>query len=90
MQVYFMDNPTCASFEEYEEVSKIVTLGFKEDEITWVVSKLSGSSGLLLEEAIELRNWLVCFGFTSEELRVIVPNLDEWISYSPPLVPISH
>ena len=44
-----------------------------------VVSKLSGASGMLLSEAIELRNCILYFGFTLEELRVVVNRLADWI-----------
>ena len=38
-------------------------LDFLEDDVMWVASKLSGAAGALRAEAIELRNWLFCFGF---------------------------
>ena len=57
-----VENLACAAFEEYEDMSKAVSLDFTEDEITWVASKLSGSAGALGGEAMELRNWLLCFG----------------------------
>ena len=41
----------------------------------WVASKLSGSAGALVMEAIELHNWLLCFRCASEELRVVVARL---------------
>ena len=52
--------------------------------MTWVASKLSGAAGALVPEAIELRNWLLCFGCTSKEFRVVVTRLAEWIANSPP------
>ena len=52
-----------------------VPLDFTEDNVTWVKSKLSGAVGALGSEAIELRNWLLRFGCTSEELRVVVSRL---------------
>ena len=39
----------------------MVPLDFTEDEVTWVVSKISGAAGALGAEAIELRNWLLHF-----------------------------
>ena len=77
-----MENPACADFEEYEGVHETVPLGFTEDDITWVASKISGAAGALGSEAIELINWLVCFGCASEELRVVVSNLDDWMATS--------
>ena len=80
-----MENPTCAAFEEYEEVPETVPLDFTEDDVTWVVSKLSGAAGALGAEAVELQNWLLCFRCASEELRVVVARLDEWVAnLSPP------
>ena len=55
----------CAAFEEYKEVPETVTLDFKEDDMTWVASKISGAVGDLGAEVIELRNWLLCFGCMS-------------------------
>ena len=86
-----MENPTCAAFEEYEEVPETVPLDFTEDDVTWVVSKLSGAAGALGAEAVELQNWLLCFRCASEELRVVVARLDEWVAnLSPPLGRISR
>ena len=70
-----MENPTCAAFKDYEEVPITVPLDFTEDGVTWVTSKLSGPADALGAEAIELRNWLFCFGCASEELRVAVARL---------------
>ena len=39
-------------------------------------------------EAIELRNCLLCFGGDSEELRVVVARLADWMANSSP--PGSH
>ena len=77
-----MEKLTCASFKEYEEVPKTAPLDFTEDDITWVASKLSGAAGELGAEAIELRNWLLCFGCASEELRVVVASLENWMDNS--------
>ena len=84
MRVSPMEKPTCAAFEEYEDVPKMVPLEFKEDDIMWVASKISGAAGALGSEAIELRNWLLCFGCASEELRFVVPSLAYWMANPPP------
>ena len=70
-----MGNPTCAAFKEYEDVPKTVPLDFTEDDVTWVASKLSGAAGALGAEAMELRNWLLCFRCALEELIVVVASL---------------
>ena len=58
---------------------------FTEDDVTWVASKLSGAAGALGAEAMELRNWLLRFGCASEELRVVVASLADWMAnFSPP------
>ena len=86
-----VENTTCAAFEEYEEVPKTVPLDFIEDDVTWVASKLSGAADALGSEAVELRNWLLSFGCASEELRVDVNSLAEWMANSPPPGPhIAH
>ena len=46
-------------FEEYEKVPKIVPLDFMKGDITWVASNISGATGVLGAEEIELINWLV-------------------------------
>ena len=61
-----------------------VPLDFLEDNIMWVASKFSGAAGALGAEAIELRNWILCFGCASEEFRVIVANLADWGANSSP------
>ena len=57
---------------------------FTEDDVTWVASKISGAAGALGAEAVELRNWLLRFGCVSEELRVVVASLADWIANSFP------
>ena len=46
MQVLPVENPTCAAFEEYGEVTETVPLDFTEDDVTWVASNLSGAAGV--------------------------------------------
>ena len=50
----------------------------------WVASKLSGAVGALGVEAIELQNFLLFFGCASEELRVVVVRLADWMANSSP------
>ena len=83
MRVSPVDNPTCADFEEYEKLPKTLPLNFMEDDVSWVVSKLSGAAGALGAEEIELKNWLLCFGCASKELRVAVAILAAWMANSP-------
>ena len=84
MRVPLMVNVTCAAFEEYEDVPETVHLDFTEDDVTWVASKLSGAAGALGAEAVKLRNWLLRFGCVSEELRVVVASLADWMANSSP------
>ena len=84
MRVPPMENPTCAAFEEYEDVPETVPLDFMEDDVTWVASKLSGAAGAMGAEAMELRNWLLRFGCASEELRFVVASLADWMANSSP------
>ena len=79
-----MENPTCAAFKEYEKVLETVPLDFTDDDITWVASKLSGAAGTLVAEAIEIQNWLLPFGCESEEFRVVVTRLADWMANSSP------
>ena len=78
-----VENPVCISFEEYEDMPELVSLNFTEDDVPRVASMLSGAAGALGAVAFELRNWLLRFGCVSEELRVIVSILDNWMP--PPL-----
>ena len=82
--VFSQQNITFADFKEYEEVPEAVTLDFTEDEVLWVMSKFSVTAGALEEKEIELRNWIILFGCTSEELRVIVAKLSDWMANSSP------
>ena len=84
MRVPPVENPACAAFEEYEDVPKTVPLNFMEDDVIWVASKLSGVAGALGAEAVELQNWLLSFGCASEELRVFVARLSNWVDNFPP------
>ena len=65
MRVPPVENPVCTAFGKYGEVPEMVPLDFTEDDVTWVASKLSSATGALGAEAIELRNWLLCFGCVS-------------------------
>ena len=84
MHVPLLENPTCAAYEEYKDIPETVLLDFMEDDVMWVASKLSSAAGALGAEAIELRNWLLRFGCASEELRVVVARLDDWMANSSP------
>ena len=74
----------CTASEEYKEVPETVPLDFLEDDVTWVASKLSGATGALVVEAVDMRNWLLRFGCISEEFRVVVANLSNWMAPPPP------
>ena len=67
-----MEEPTCADFEEYEEVPETVPINFSNDNVMWDTFKLSGSAGALREEATEIKNWIIRFGCALEEFRVVV------------------
>ena len=88
MRVPPVENPACAAFEEYGDVPETVPLDFTEDDVTWVASKLYGPEGALGAEAMELHNWLLCFGCASKEFRVVVAFLAEWMANSPPPGPL--
>ena len=62
----------------------VVPLEFLEDDVTWVTLKLSGASGELGAEGIDPRNWLLRFRCALEEFRVVVANMDYWMSNSSP------
>ena len=80
-----VENPTSAAFEEYKEVPETVPLDFTEDDVTWVASNISGTAGALGAEAIELYSLLLCFGCASEEFRVVVARMSDWMAkYSLP------
>ena len=81
-----MENPTYAAFKEYKKVLETIPLDFLEENVTWVASKFSGAAGALGAEAIELRNWLLCFGCALKNSRVVVANLANFMDNSyPPL-----
>ena len=84
MRVSPVEKPTCAAFKEYEEVPETVPLNFTEDDVTWAASKLYGTAGSMGAEAMELRNWLLRFRCASEELRVVVARLADWMANPPP------
>ena len=61
-----------------------VPLDFTEDDAIWVASKIYGATGVLGAEAVELRNWIICFGCAVEELRVIAAKLSDSMANPPP------
>ena len=88
MRVSPVENPVCAAFEEYEDVPQMVPLDFMEDDVMWVASKFSGAAGALGAEAMELRNWLFCFGCASKDIRVVVAGFVDWMTNSSPPGPL--
>ena len=74
------ENNMYTDFKECEEVSKTEPLDFMEDDVTWVASKLSGATGALGGEAIQMRNYLIRFGCALEYLRAVIVNMDDWIA----------
>ena len=62
----------------------MVPLDFKKDYVIWVIAKLFGNTGFLGAEMIDLRNWFIIFGCASEELRIFVTKLSEWMANSYP------
>ena len=91
MRVPPVENPTCAAFKDYEDIPETVPFDFTEDDVALVASEPSGAAGALGAEAIELRNWPFHFGCTSEELRVVVASLADWMANSsPPLGRLLH
>ena len=84
MSVPPVENPTCLAFKEYEEVPEMVPLDFTMDNVTWVASKHSGAAGALRAEAIELQNCLLLFGCATEELRVVLARMADWMANSSP------
>ena len=63
---------------------EMVPLDFLEEDVIWVAYKISGTAGALEAEATYLKNWLFCFEFLSEEFRVLVADLDDWMANSSP------
>ena len=60
------ENPVCATFEGYEDLSKTSPLDFTEYSVRWVASNISDATRSLGAESIELCNWLICFIFMLE------------------------
>ena len=50
------ENPMFTAFKEYEEVPDTLPLDFTDDVITWFTSNLSGATGALGAEVIEVIN----------------------------------
>ena len=62
----------------------MVPLNFTEYDVTWVVSKFTRIEWALGAEAIELSNCHIYFGCASEELRLSVAKLVDWMDNSSP------
>ena len=72
----------CTVFEEYKESPETAPLDFTEDDVTWVASNISGATGALGVEVIEMINWIICFECASDDLRVVASNIGEWMANS--------
>ena len=46
----------------------------------WVASKLSCTVGVMGYKAVELKNWLLCFGCVLEDFRFIFADLAGWMA----------
>ena len=89
MRVPPVENPMSKNFKEYDNVPETVPLGFMKYGVMWVVSNLSGATGVMGSEAIELKNWLIHSGCTLEELMVVVAELAKYMAnYTPPPPPV--
>ena len=84
MKVTQVGGTRCYTFERYEKVPETMPLNFLEEDITWVVSKLSGVAGTLGVKALELKNWLLRFRCASKELWEVVADLYDWMATPPP------
>ena len=62
----------------------MVPIDFTDDDVMWVASKLPSEASMPGAEAIELINWIICFGCNPDELRFVVYNLDDWMDNSSP------
>ena len=70
-----------------------VPLNFSENVIPWLVSNISGATGALVVEVIEIKHWILGFGCASEETRDLIVNLAYWLTnpHPPPSgPPTSH
>ena len=77
-----VENLMCTAFKDYKEVPETIPLDLLEDDSMWMEFKISGSTGALGAEAIDMRNWLLRFGCVSEEFKVVVTNLADWVTNS--------
>ena len=55
----------------------MMPLDLSEENVTWVTLKLSGSTGALREEYIELNNWLLQILCTLGDLQIVVAELSD-------------
>ena len=66
----------------------MVPLDFTGYDVTWVILNISGTARALRVEVIDLRNWIIRFGYMLEVLRVDVANiLTGWLT-PPPYGPL--
>ena len=84
MKVLQVGGTRCSTFDRYEKVPETVPLNFLEEDVTWVVSNLSGAAGTLGVKALELKNLLLRFRCAFKDLWVVVADLDDWMATPPP------
>ena len=82
--------PSAACLDAYPgPPSEMVPVDITDDVVSAVAGRLSGGAGPGGTDSISLQHWLLRFGATSGELRLIVAEVGEWLSNGrPPWPPI--
>eukprot|EP00957_Ditylum_brightwellii_P048536 3683092-Ditylum_brightwellii.AAC.1 len=62
-------DPGCKAFKPYTDAPEVVPLDITVEDVERIASHLSGAGGAGGTDAVNLRNWLLRFGASSEELR---------------------
>jgi hypothetical protein len=77
-------DPGCKAFEPYTDAPEVVPLDITVEDVERIASRLSGAGGAGGTDAVNLRNWLLRFGASSEELREEMAQWASWLSNSSP------
>ena len=72
--------PTAVSLDCYKGIPPELTpVDITEDTVMAVAGRLSGGAGPGGTDSVSLQHWLLRFGATSAELRLIVGDFVEWL-----------
>jgi hypothetical protein len=72
------------AFEPYPDLPAPVSVCVTQDDVEAIASRLAGAAGPVGTDAVDLANWLLCFGRESEALREEMAAWTTWLANTAP------